>query len=321
MVSKRPRNSSASNFASGSSTPARILIVARPGDEHADAVESFLRRETTALLRTSLTLLREHRLTWEPGGNLTLADGLKQHTIGPTTTVWWRRTGSTSVEDLEPAEAELVRHELPVILGGALLAQRVRWVDCPYAIERAENKLYQLIVAHKLGLPTPPTLITNSPESARGFAAGRRVVAKAVSGGPGLAPFVDRVPLELLERVAAAPTLLQEEVVGNADARVVTVADRVLMWSRRREPTDPPDWRACDPSGEQFRLGAAPALLESAATTLANALGLSMTVQDWLLSDSGPVFLEVNPQGQWLFLDGAEAVVVPVLARHLLGAA
>jgi hypothetical protein len=45
---------------------------------------------------------------------------------------------------------------------------------------------------------------------------------------------------------------------------------------------------------------------------------LTVSVQDWLETDRGLVFLEVNPQGTWLFLDGAEAAVAPALARHLL---
>ena len=44
-----------------------------------------------------------------------------------------------------------------------------------------------------------------------------------------------------------------------------------------------------------------------------------MSVQDWLETASGPVFLEANPQGSWLFLQGAEIQIGPALASHLRG--
>jgi hypothetical protein len=50
---------------------------------------------------------------------------------------------------------------------------------------------------------------------------------------------------------------------------------------------------------------------------MTSALGLTMSVQDWLETDDGPVFLEINPQGGWLFLDGADTAVAPALAHHL----
>jgi hypothetical protein len=49
------------------------------------------------------------------------------------------------------------------------------------------------------------------------------------------------------------------------------------------------------------------------------ALGLSMSVQDWLVSDRGPVFLESNAQGAWLFLSGSDQLVTPAVAQHLKG--
>jgi hypothetical protein len=48
-------------------------------------------------------------------------------------------------------------------------------------------------------------------------------------------------------------------------------------------------------------------------------LGLTHSSQDWLLTREGPVFLETNPGGQWLFLEGSEQSVIPALVAHLRG--
>ena len=55
-----------------------------------------------------------------------------------------------------------------------------------------------------------------------------------------------------------------------------------------------------------------------AAGQITARLGLSVSVQDWLVDREGERwFLEANPAGQWLFLDGADQLVTPALADHL----
>ena len=166
-----------------------------------------------------------------------------------------------------------------------------------------------------MDLRVPPTLVTNNPVLAREFADGRSLVAKALSPGVGIAPFVAEVKREDLDLVAGLPTLLQERVEARADLRVVTVADQAWVWRRAREPGTV-DWRKHDPHGTAFREAYNDQLC-SVALGLAARLQLTVSVQDWLETDHDLVFLEVNPQGAWLFMAGAHSMVVPTLAAHL----
>jgi glutathione synthase/RimK-type ligase-like ATP-grasp enzyme len=221
-------------------------------------------------------------------------------------------------QGLSPAEVELAHKEASNILRGALTCAVGRWVDPPAMVEAAEDKLGQLELAHRLNIATPATLVTSDPEAARMFATEGPIVAKAVSSGTGIQPFTGDVRPDLLELVAQCPVLLQRRVEARADLRVVTVGSELFAWSRGRDPGGPVDWRATDPAGIGFRVVPAMPVADS-AQRLSGALGLSHSTQDWLLTEDGPVFLEVNPQGQWLFLDGAERSVVPALASLLAG--
>jgi hypothetical protein len=160
--------------------------------------------------------------------------------------------------------------------------------------------------------------VTGIGEVACGFAKGREVVAKAVSSGIGIAPYVDTVPPEALPLVEASPTLLQELVSAEADARIVTIGDSAFCWLRQRHDSAT-DWRASDPRGEGFTLCAD--VSGGICIQIASSLGLTFSVQDWLVGApvGEPVFLEVNPQGQFLFLrDAAETLMEP-FAEHLVG--
>lgn len=212
----------------------------------------------------------------------------------------------------------MIEAECSSILYGALLTQKARWVDHPDVIRRAENKLYQLFVAYSLGLEAPGTTVTNLKKVAAELTDRKRTIAKPVSSGPGLAPCAQEISRDLLGFVRSSPVLLQELVEAPVDLRVITIGNRVFTWERKRLSGEAIDWRVADPAGTGFYHISSRELLSQHALTVAKALGLSMSVQDWLCTEDKPLFLEVNPQGQWLFLRDAEPIIVPAVVEHLL---
>jgi negative regulator of sigma E activity len=184
-------------------------------------------------------------------------------------------------------------------------------------VKRAEQKLFQLATAARLGLALPSSLATNAVTAAAELADAGRVIAKPLSPGQGIAPFVDEVFPDDLELVSALPVLLQRLVVdAAADLRVVVIGTVAWVW-RRPRTGGVVDWRAVDPSGTQFALVENEELARD-AVHMTKALGLTMSIQDWLeVTGNAPVFLEVNPQGAWAFLPGADAVAPAALSRHL----
>jgi hypothetical protein len=299
--------------------PLDVLVVSRPGDLHGDAVEAELRRRTPAVARLSLNTWRHIPIAWTPDEGLVLQQGGTFWGVNHATSVWWRRPGWIDSDDLEDDEAELARAEGLALLYGALESSNPRWVDHPIATARADNKLQQLATARAVGARTPLSLVTNSIEESHHIFGARPFVGKAVSSGQGLAPFVDEVRHEDMHTIRAAPVLLQDVVPATADLRLVCVGEAVFAWQRDRHPGQSLDWRHADPEGRDFysvRIG--PDLIAT-ALAVSQSLDVTMSAQDWLLTTEGPVFLEVNPQGQWLFLVDAAATVVPAVANHLLG--
>lgn len=296
-----------------------VLIVAGRDDPHAQAVADSLDQLGSAWLRLCYSDLPGAHLTWSPAASLTVTQGGTHRCVSKATTVWWRRSGSLDTGELGALEAKLCDDEIHAIVPAALDTVGVRWVDAPANQWSAGEKLRQLATVHQLGIRYPETLVTSSPTDARDWALARvtPVVAKAASSGFGIAPFVETVPADELARVQHCPTMLQELVDATADLRVVTIGDHAFGWRRpRRDRVGLIDWRQADPTGSAFEHIARPSI-EDPALSIATALGLTFSVQDWLETGDADVFLEVNPQGQWLFLEQAETVVAPALAAHL----
>lgn len=293
----------------------QILLVAPPEDIHANVVADHIgaRAEVNyidlqACIQMPLEIVPGEYV--RSGGQVVASGG---------TTVWWRRTGYIPPDARTGrAENRLRAEETRAQMVGGLLSIGVRWIDHPGLVQTAEHTLLQLSVARSVGVQTPTTTVTNTREAAQALAKSHRLVAKSISAGEGIAPFADTFDECVVDLLPNAPTLLQQQIVGLADLRVVVVGDNAYVWRRARKQGEPLDWRRPDPAGAEFSAFTQPAVAAS-AVAITHRLGLTFSAQDWVETEDGNVFLEANPVGQWLFLTGADEIVGSALAEHLLG--
>ncbi len=292
-----------------------VLVVTRPGDEHAILVslrlaELGLRPVPAFLSRLPETGLAVHLGGGRPGG---VALGTADGALDPSEVraVWWRRPEPLESWSFRRGDRRLGSAEWSAALSGAVRVAGGFWVNDPGREEVARRKLVQLEAARRVGLPVPSTLVTNDPDAAREFARGFRngavvkSLASTVEGGTTrrLAP---RSPW-LARRLRTGPAIVQERVPG-LDLRVTIVGRRVFAMSMdARVGGDPDDVRV---SWEKVSRTARPARLPPALArrllALQDALGLSYGAVDLRRDRDGRyVFLEVNPAGQFMHAEAA----------------
>jgi hypothetical protein len=241
--------------------------------------------------------------------------------------VWVRRLVTTNDDVNLPLSAQdICSAESREITGGLLAcimreADGLRVVDPHGAMELAQYKLLQLHVALKVGASIPDTLITNDPRSARQFSGEMPAVVKPLAEHRRLRPYVTRLPAEHISAVQSSPVVLQQEIDAIADVRLLVCGTTVLGWRRDRLDGEMPDWRLGDPHGKGFYPTELPPELCRDAAAIVSMLGLSTSVQDWLIDTVGKAwFLESNPQGAWLFLKDAHEIALPIFGGHLIQA-
>lgn len=214
------------------------------------------------------------------------------------------------------------------------LYQRIgpRWLSAPAAIAAAEDKPRQLLEAQRAGLAVPDTVITNDVAVFDKFLQGAAAVAKPLrqarlEGETERVMFTTRVEAATARNeraIAAAPMILQREVLKAADIRVTVVGERVFAAEIDSQAFAEAevDWRA----GDTTRLGHAkhdlPVDMEEKCVDLVRALGLGFGAIDLVLDREGCYwFLEVNPNGQWAWIETrtghpiAAAIVDHLVAR------
>ncbi|GII55558.1 ATP-grasp ribosomal peptide maturase [Planotetraspora thailandica] len=292
----------------------RIAVVTHERDLHAHAVKAEMERRLPASVHIFET---DHfgdgpGLSWSPQG-LTEpvfpdAEGTRVD-LRELDAVWFRRLGNTRTsanpEVTDPAHRELIDTDTRAAALGMLLTDfRGRWIDRPSSIWDAQNKVAQLRLAHELGVRIPETLVSQSPERIREFCGARpNAIVKAVQGVMQAPAGTITVGQELLADDAAmrlCPAIYQEFVPGRRHVRVQVFGDRVLAALLE---SDDLDWRPNlnIPAAEHTL----PDAIEGALRAILRRLGLTMGVFDLKLTDEGEyVWLELNPQGQWLFVEG-----------------
>lgn len=231
--------------------------------------------------------------------------------------VWYRRVRVPSIpEGMDPGVHDFCVREARSALIGGLIGHQARWMSPPAAIWEAEFKPYQLRVATDLGLSVPRTLISNRPDSVRAFCDGHAgVIAKPVRSGhvvrDGIECAVFTTKLEkddLHDRadIQLCPTIYQELVPKKFDIRVTIVGSRVFAAAidSQSDPSALIDWRkTTNPNLPHFPIDL-PASLTAKLLELTSRLSLSYGAVDLVLTPDGRyVFLEINPNGQWLWLD------------------
>jgi glutathione synthase/RimK-type ligase-like ATP-grasp enzyme len=211
-------------------------------------------------------------------------------------------------------------------LAGLWHALDAFWVNDPARDHVAHRKVLQLRRAQECGLTLPDTLITNDPARARMFVDGhgyRDVVYKAFSALEHEwreTRLLRHEELGLLDYVRYAPVIFQEYVEAVYDLRVTIVGDSVFPAAIHSQETSyPVDFRM-DMTNATIRPVDLPADVEARLKDYMRALGLQYGAIDMRLRPDGTyVFLEINPAGQWLFVEQVtEQPIAATLARLLV---
>lgn len=305
-----------------------ILIISAPEDVHAQAVQAELDRmgRPHRLLnladfpgKLSLTAHLDGRRS---DFALTFGDGVRV-AMDEVTAVWWRRPQAfgfpTEIKD--PAHRHFAQSEASTAFQGMYQSSAALWINDVVRDAAAAHKPWQLKLAREAGLTIPETLVTNDPEEARAF--WRRHPGEVI-----YKPFLQtyhawretrRVKPEeeaLAEAVRLTPVLFQRYVPAVCDLRVTVIGERLFAAAARGEEYDL-DIRFNVEA--KYRPHELPAEIEDRLLSLMRRLGLEYGAVDFRLTPDGEyVFLEVNPAGQFLYVERAtEQPIARALAEHL----
>jgi hypothetical protein len=234
--------------------------------------------------------------------------------LGTVRAVWYRRAIHPGVSPLVPHDQRsFVAGETRHFWAGLVLASHVRWVNPIDKVSVGELKLVQLELAQRLGFDIPCTLVSRDAMELRAFV--QRVgaaICKPVYHGLLVTPderssaYTRRITLSDLDNFAdieVSPVLLQAEVRRRADVRVTFVGQTVFAVRITSTDASLVDWRVPgNPLG--YEVFALPDEIRRKCRGMLDALGLEYGAFDFIEDLEGRlVFLEINPTGEWAWLE------------------
>lgn len=322
-----------------------ILLVSNKFDPHVDFIIPKLTERHTPFVRfntedfplkSRLTILFDNQGQHQE--NLSVPNN-PEITGENITSVWYRRPAPFELPpEFSVAVRMFAEEESIETIRGLWEVLNCLWVNHPECNRRANVKLNQLKIASKLGLEIPKTIVTNDPNEAKRFinSGSGQIIVKPLSRGlvDGrdrstiiYTNIVESKQINQISRVQYTPTFFQEYIPKDVELRITVVGDQIFpaeIHSQQKEETRH-DWRhnALALEHKEHHL---PDEIKLKCLELTKAFGLHFGAIDMILTPDGRyVFLEINPNGQWAWIEEltglpiSEALIGLLSGRHEAG--
>ncbi len=297
----------------------KVLVITSKFDPHVDMVKKHL-PEASFAIYDPMKLVSGSEIVYKWNGSKfgIIYDGFR---LDDCDVVWFRKPIILESDQL-PVDVKYQKYAHGAYKRTAnaiyALLRDKYWVSDPWAILRANNKLLQQEVAHEKGLLIPDTLVTNSPVEAQKFLEEHKIIvmkplgAETINdGGVEKTLYATQISVDKpvdFSGLGLAPTIFQQNLVGMLDLRVTVVGNKVYACEIHKKGSLKfgSDWRAgvLTPELEFVEHKDFPNELGAKCITVVKALGLKFGAFDFMLDKDGKYwFLEVNPNGQWGFVE------------------
>ncbi|MBU6389581.1 hypothetical protein KGQ71_03625, partial [Patescibacteria group bacterium] len=235
--------------------------------------------------------------------------------------IWYRRPevpeAIPSITD--PGMREQARREAEELIWGFFSSlSEHKWISDLGSLRSASYKVHQLQVASQVGLRVPETLVTSDPDRFLDFWERHRgeaiykMLGPSVSTGTNGVSFMTYTTklsagfLQHLDDIRLSPCLFQEYVKKRLEIRVTVVEDQAFSCAIHSQemPEAKIDWRKGEPDIMLHTAWHLSPEVETKCVELVRLLGLRFGAIDLILTPEGEyVFLEVNPNGQWVWIE------------------
>jgi hypothetical protein len=303
-----------------------ILLVTNSRDFATDLVVAELRKRDAAYLRLDLDLLSEDSVTLDVGGpslSQRLPDGETRTVASPHAILFRAPTHLRESSGHRHTPEELLQlHQWAAFARSLTIFRDARWVNHPVPTYAAETKPYQLVVAASLGFAVPRTFVANSlpsPLSDQDTVAMKALDTFLVrQGDHDLFFYTTTVrPSDLTPSATRAmPVIFQTLIHPKTDVRVTVVGETCFAAETPGDVRG--DWRL-QKDEIQFRRATLSEDVRGKCVALTRALGLRFGAIDLVRSDGTDWFLEINPTGEWAWLEDLfDGEIARAIAEELL---
>lgn len=299
-----------------------------------EAIQSLghcvVRLDVDMVTRGSHTLLVDYRLR-EGSPRTLLRTRDSEYDLSTVDSVWFRRPYSFDFIIKDPVQKGVAERETRSVLSGLWeLLGRKFWVSRPHAISRGQLKTNQIKLARGAGLLTPDTIITNDPDEARAFCGEGETVFKPVAAysleyedvcKTAFTTLLSPAQVSQLHLVRRQPVLLQRYIKKSSEVRVTMIGGQCFAARLSCDDyANVVDWRVPEVNPRiNYEAIELPPDIAQKIRSLIKLMELNFGAVDLAVDATGNFyFLEVNPIGQWVWVEDETGLPISMALAQLL---
>lgn len=219
--------------------------------------------------------------------------------------IYYRKPRIPKLDEYEYDYRSMIAKDIISLVNGIVDDFEGKVLTKPYILRKTENKVFQLLYAEKNGLLIPKSFIGNSNEKALKFFEEKSIIKPLTTGKlvrhKGIEIYQTNYFTEFDDNIALTPIYLQEYENKKYEVRLTYIDGS--FFTVRIDSEDKLDWRK-DYSGLKYSIIECPKAIANLCVRLLKSFELAYGAFDFIVNENDEwVFLEVNPNGQWQWLE------------------
>lgn len=306
-----------------------VLMLTSLYDFSADLVALRLEENRCPFLRINKEQIDEFELTVDPikpsvefcvnGKRIGNSENLKS--------IWYRQPvflRNTPSEPLSPDE-QLTRSQWSAFMRGLSVLDHVAWMNWPQSTYLAECKPFQLLTAKRCDFKVPKTIVSNDANAIRNNFQ-EKIIVKSLDTvllrekEDCLFTYTSQCEMEEItpDTIHKSPLLVQEYIEPKTDYRITVVGEKIIAVKiLANGKAISGDWRTIEKDRLEYIDCSLPETIANSCMKLMKRLNLNFGAIDLVEADSGFFFLEINPTGEWGWLNTEERRIDKMIAHWL----
>jgi glutathione synthase/RimK-type ligase-like ATP-grasp enzyme len=298
----------------------KVLIITNKSDLTSDFIVKRLKERNIYFYRFNTEeLSKSCFFTFDFQKNLFLiSDSIlkKQFNLKEFTSIYFRRPELPFLDsdDLSNGEIHFLKNEFYYALEGFYkILEKSYWVSPVYSIREAENKIFQLELAKSIGFNIPDSLVTNIyTDSLEFYTRNKSCIVKPIKSGLIEDSYLPKVIFTNLlkdkpkkKQIEFSPNFFQTHIDKVYDLRVTMVGEKAFatLIDSQKDSETKVDWRRGETPLMHIKTELPDDILNQCISLL-KILNLRFGAIDFILDEEGKfTFLEINPNGQWAWIE------------------
>ena len=290
----------------------KVLLISNKFDFATDFIAVELNRQEVPYIRINRDELKDYRISFDPikpeiigrykNSSFTLSrDQLRS--------IYYR--APTFLRDIFQEglseEEQLIRTQWAAFVRSLCVFENVKWLNNPVDIYKAEIKPYQLFLANNLGFKVPKTIISNEVLDIEcDFVAIKSIDTAIVSKNDEEGFVYTNIYKrhEIKKAKYTSPFFNQQGLVPKLDIRVTVIEDKAIAIKIFSESRIDEDWRKYK-NELKYSVFALPKKIEDLCVQYVKELHLNFGALDLIIFENEYYFIEINPTGEWSWLQQA----------------